>query len=411
MKQNPMIMILALVLCVTLSLDAVCQVEKESEKIDPKASKIFDKMSEKMKELNAFSFEISLSYDELFNGANNNTSIVQKITASRPNSILIDMKEGSTQVNVVSDGTQMYVYLHEFKQYMTNPAPPEISQIVSSSGGNGPVGLGFRLLAESISSTPFNQLKSSLTSILYIGKENVQGVECDRISLVSSNIKWDMWIESGKKRLPRRIVPDLYAIFPEALESDPNAKLKLEIITSSWNVKPDISDSTFSFTPPEGASKVTTFGAPTLTPGQVAPTFELDLLGGGKMNLADHKGKDVVLLDFFASWCGPCRQAMPIVDKVAENFKDKGVVLYAVNERETDAQAKAFADQAGIKCKIAMDKDGSVGNKYVVDSLPRMIIIDKDGTVQAVHKGFTPALEEELTAQLNSLIKGKKLIQ
>src|SRR5690349_4238380 len=79
--------------------------------------------------------------------------------------------------------------------------------------------------------------------------------------------------------------------------------------------------------------------------GKPAPAFSLDLLKGGKATLADHKNKNVVILDFWATWCGPCVQAMPIVSEVAKSFADKGVVLYAVNEQEEADAVKAFLEK------------------------------------------------------------------
>jgi thiol-disulfide isomerase/thioredoxin len=128
------------------------------------------------------------------------------------------------------------------------------------------------------------------------------------------------------------------------------------------------------------------------------------------VKLSDHKDKDIILLDFFASWCGPCRVAMPVVHEVAEEYKDKGVKLYAVNVREPKDKIQKFLDSAELgDIPILLDSNGRVAMDYGATSIPRMILIGKDGTVQAIHAGYSPYLKQQLKENLDTLLKGEKL--
>jgi thiol-disulfide isomerase/thioredoxin len=140
--------------------------------------------------------------------------------------------------------------------------------------------------------------------------------------------------------------------------------------------------------------------------GKEAPAFTLDLLGGGKLDLAEHKGKHVVILDFWASWCGPCRKAMPVYAKIAEEYKEKGVAFYAVNLAESAETARGFLEKVGVQCAVALDADGNVGKKYGAASIPMSVIIGKDGIVTHVHAGFSDALAAQLKQELDVLLKG-----
>jgi thiol-disulfide isomerase/thioredoxin len=120
--------------------------------------------------------------------------------------------------------------------------------------------------------------------------------------------------------------------------------------------------------------------------GQAAYAFNLDLLDGKKFQLADRKGH-VVVLDFWATWCGPCMQSMPLVDGVVREFADKGVELIAVNMEEQPEQIKAMLERHKLKVAVALDRDGVVAAKYAVTAIPQTVIIDKEGKVARLFVG------------------------
>jgi thiol-disulfide isomerase/thioredoxin len=140
--------------------------------------------------------------------------------------------------------------------------------------------------------------------------------------------------------------------------------------------------------------------------GKPAPDFTLDLLGGKSFHLADAKGK-VVLLDFWATWCGPCLQAMPQVEAVAEEFKDKGVVLVAVNLQEEPKQISAMLERHKMHPTVALDRDGGVAQKYEANAIPQTVIIDKEGKVARLFVGGGPHLGDQLREALKAVLEGK----
>jgi thiol-disulfide isomerase/thioredoxin len=194
-------------------------------------------------------------------------------------------------------------------------------------------------------------------------------------------------------------------------------------IPASLEVHADLNEWTFGkapenafvFSPPEGAEKVASFqpeqpqSEPQKLLGKTAPPFSLPLMDGGNLNLAATLGKEIVVLDFWATWCGPCRQAMPIIERVTAKFADKDVRLYAVNLRETPQEIKTFLNGQKLDVTVALDKNGAVAGQYKVEGIPQTVIISKDGTVQVVHEGLSPMLEMELTRELTALANGEKL--
>ena len=137
--------------------------------------------------------------------------------------------------------------------------------------------------------------------------------------------------------------------------------------------------------------------------GKDAPQVTLPLLGGGELDLAKHKGKQVVVLDFWASWCPWCRKSTEHFVMVAEQYKDKDVAFYIVAVRDKEEKIKAYMDENKIKAKIALDPERKMADPYIVDGIPHIVVIDKDGKVTKVAVGedkVGPAMDEGLKAVL-----------
>ena len=138
--------------------------------------------------------------------------------------------------------------------------------------------------------------------------------------------------------------------------------------------------------------------------GKPAPVFELELLGGSKFRLAEHKGK-VVILDFWATWCGPCLQAMPQVEKVADELRDRGVELFAVNLQEEPKQITAMLERHKLHPKVVLDRDGAVAEKYAANAIPQTVVIKGDGTVARLFVGGGPHLGDQLREAIEAVLK------
>ena len=139
--------------------------------------------------------------------------------------------------------------------------------------------------------------------------------------------------------------------------------------------------------------------------GQPAPDFTLDMLEGKPFHLAASRGKEVVVLDFWATWCGPCMQSMPAVEGVAGEFKDKGVRLVAVNLQEAPAAIKAVLQRQKLSVDVALDRDGGVADKYGATAIPQTVIIGRDGKVARLFVGGGPELAANLRAALEAVQK------
>jgi peroxiredoxin len=150
-----------------------------------------------------------------------------------------------------------------------------------------------------------------------------------------------------------------------------------------------LADSLWAFTPPPGARLVDDLRAQTAQrhqepnlEGQKASDFTLTGLDGKSYTLSKLRGK-VVMLDFWATWCGPCRIEMPHVQKLHSEFKTKGLVVFGVNYGETSTRVKPFIAKNAYDFTILMDSNQEVGGHYQVNGIPALFIIDKDGVIRS----------------------------
>lgn len=137
--------------------------------------------------------------------------------------------------------------------------------------------------------------------------------------------------------------------------------------------------------------------------GQDAPDWTLPLVANGtatsddatRMRLGDLRGQPV-LLDFWATWCEPCRVQAPIIDQVARRWRDRGLVVVGVDTDGPDqGDPKAFAASRGLTYPIVQDRGGAAARAYAVDALPTLVVISRGGKVVAIRTGVTDAGELE----------------
>ena len=114
--------------------------------------------------------------------------------------------------------------------------------------------------------------------------------------------------------------------------------------------------------------------------GSAAPDFQLDLLNGGTLRLSELQG-NVVVLNFWASWCPPCRAEMPAFQSISLEYEDQGVVFVGVAVSDTEEAAGAFMVQSGVTYPLGLDTEGEISKEYMVVTLPTTYFINRDGEV------------------------------
>lgn len=136
--------------------------------------------------------------------------------------------------------------------------------------------------------------------------------------------------------------------------------------------------------------------------GQPAPNILIEPTGGTPLHLGDHKGKNVLIIDFWATWCPPCRYGLPMVSEVAAKYKDKGVVFYAIGDGSIN-QEKLYLEQRKIDA-IPSSTNAEGFEAFMVQAIPETIVIDRQGNVKSVHIGLSQNEKEELTSEIEAAL-------
>ena len=300
----------------------------------------------------------------------------------------------------VSDGKRTWTYVPRLHQYLdqseSGPSPTEMDTVANQ----GMIGL---LLSN------YRGMGEGIDAATLLPEESVElAGRARRCHVIEVRYR----LGSGGPSFPG--VPRVYWI-----DQRDNVVLKQRTITTMTGADGEVQqrqtetfqftvvsldqplpDSLFRFRPPADARKVEQFTSgrqyEDLT-GQTASDFTLPDLQGRKHSLHDHRGS-VVLLDFWATWCGPCRIQMPNVEKLHHEFKDKGLVVYAVNQGEGSEKARQYLEKNKYTTTALLDQKAEVGRQYKVAGIPTLVVVGRDGKIVAHFVGVRPeaALREAL---------------
>lgn len=354
-----------------------------------------------LKGLPAFSTEIQMSFELADKaGQTRDGSMKGKLDFSGTDKVRfrVDMEDGYLELFFSPAGKFLYIS-HE-NQYVDGKEFGNRQRALTLMPGRefGPAQI---MLTDFLHNDP--SLMKSMETVALVKAETDGSEAPDRVQTSGGGVTADFWLRRGAEPFLEKLQLDLLKM---ANEGNPDlTKVLVTYAFSNWNTAPEFAPEHFTFTKPEGATELDPTGGRPEDPlqGKPAPPIKLSLLDEGTLDLADHKGKNVVILDFWASWCGPCRQGLPIASEVAKEFQDKNVVFFAVNIGESAEVAKAFLAQTGLDFPVALDLNREAQQKYQANSIPKTVIIGKDGIVHTVHLGVSPTFRMDLTATLTEL--------
>lgn len=145
-------------------------------------------------------------------------------------------------------------------------------------------------------------------------------------------------------------------------------------------------------------------GALTELAGATAPDFVLKSTAENNLRLSEYRGR-VVLINFWATWCGPCRQEMPVLEKLHQKYERSGLTVLGVNMDEDPRDAREMAKALRVSFPVLFDLEKNVSRTYDVDAMPATVLVDRDGTVRYIHRGYRPGVEDQYIQRVRALLK------
>jgi thiol-disulfide isomerase/thioredoxin len=309
---------------------------------------------------------------------------------------------------LVSDGQRSWAYVPRLKQYTETDGATANTDSESEDGSGEGGSDEERDLAETFAQMIVPTLGRMVTTAESIGRKGAAEVKYE-----GQKYSWPVLQVLSKKAADGQHLTE-FTVDPETLRigrlvmanvsyrNQERTVIRMTMDFSSFKVGEPVPESTFVFEPPKKAKLVDAVPIPGQTGSfllnRPAPDFEVKTLDGERVRLTDFRDKPV-LLNFWASWCGPCRRELPSVVKLYEELKGKGLVVLGVNDEGKDT-AQEYAAKAGLNFPTLDDSRLKLHRLYRVRSIPTIFLIDREGKVVRFLKG---ARDE---AALRSALKG-----
>jgi TonB family protein len=347
--------------------------------------------------------------------------------AIKPDRYRIESKNTHFSVTSVSDGKNKWVYAPGANEYTTS-----WEGAARTAMGRMPTEAESHLGRARNAVAGYSHIDHQVRQAKFIGEEKLKigerEVDCFVIeadyasaSATGQSSSWTrkLWIDKSRNLVMREI--------QQTRTKAPWGKTINTKMTYSFtfaNLDNQVTEALFAFVPPEGAKEVAELRSPSgpaAAPRPPAPrpsspspsrlvgkdaiAFALKDLDGNQVDLQALKGK-VVLLDFWASWCGPCVAEMPHIEKLHKDFKDQGLVVLGINYNEELEVARAFIERKGYTFTNLLDEGRETSMRYGVSGIPQVFIIDREGKVKWHAIGYTSGKEVELRSAVEKVLKG-----
>lgn len=383
------------ILCFCVAALAVSALGLAAASADEEGEKLLRALAGVYKAADSMSYDLKVKQPPRSTGAQP-VEIDAKVYLKKPNLAKVELisKADGLSVTLVSDGSTVWECDPAAELCLKRQAPDDPTDLGGRRGGLRYVDFG-----GFFSKDPYAALTENSVGITASDSESVDGVECSIVFVDYGRYREKLWLGQDNHMLRKSAM-----IFgtPEAGETEAMSSLYGEIelgadIEQTAFSAPELPDGTKIIEVPKMKDRV-------IVAGQKAPEFTVQGLDGNDVSLSDYKGK-ILLVDFWASWCGPCKVTIPTFNELHEKFGSKGLTVIGLDVwDQEEAMRKAIADLEIDYTVLYAPRDGSIVDlQYGVEGIPTAYLIDKEGVIRGGWIGADPAHEEAIREALADL--------
>jgi peroxiredoxin/outer membrane lipoprotein-sorting protein len=319
--------------------------------------------------------------------------------------------EMKDDVLMVANGEKGFIYVPGENKYR-----PIDALAARTAAADLPMPLGDELqqqnpsLVLALSTDAAKDLSAGATSLDRASDVKLDGINYQSLQIQSEGQMSQLLVDP-QTHLIKQVSIDLRDhLTAKGVPDVKQALVKINYTKSSPNVQ--LADATFNWSPPSDATlvKPRALDDPSAAEpsaalvGKPAPLFTLKDMKDQNVSLAEQKGH-VVVLDFWATWCGPCVQELPTLDKLSQNLAPRGVKFFALNQSESKELVQAFLGKHSLSLPVLLDDKTTAAQAYLVEGIPQTVVINKTGRVAKVFVGFGPDSEQKLAQAINDAAK------
>ena len=357
---------------------------------DQLARKALERVAERYRTLKGYRIEGTASTTVSTRTQKNETANSMRFLVQRPRRAWSEVRESQFTTRVVTNGESLWTAVPELEQYTVQALAPLLAGADSGQykGQLDPV-------------SDYARLLDGVTRVRALSRDTVRTargtVQCERYALTRAAADSAgpgitihprvIWVDPAT----RLVLLDSTRVDQNHPQLGPISSISMTRMVLA-EPDPAFAADAFTFRPDNDMRRVRRFMQRSPEheelEGQPATDFTLEALSDAKpVRLSELKGR-VVVLDFWATWCGPCRRWLPIVEQANRDYAKKGLSVFAVNEREDDSKVKAYLDQQKLDLPVLMDRSGNVGSIYRASSIPLTVVVGRDGNVLRILVGL-----------------------
>ena len=351
---------------------------------DLSAEAICRKVSETYKNLRTYQFTAQFTTAYTMHATSLSAETFFALAMVKPDKVRLNKKDRDKELIIVSNGESTFRYLPRTKEYTKESVATLEDEEQSEQPSRGEI-------------DPLTEAQNKLVNryaglirygpVAVLAKEDRLKVDRDKVDCYVLEIRLpqglqELWVDKQRFLVLRHVET------AKKVENGLPVAVKATLTFKQADIAAVPENNLFVFTPPEKSIEVQTLNLPGERPnvtGTAAQDFTLNTLDGAKIRLSDLRGK-VVLLDFWATWCPPCRMELPSIEKLHEEYKDKGLVVLGIND-EDNGTVKGFLKSHKYTLPVLMDVKRAVHRMYGARAIPTVVVIDADGVIKGYYVG------------------------